>query len=93
MGCSPDRERARTQAAAVITSSDATEAEALNVGLRCNRIQACVITPIVPSEPMISRSGARPALEPGSCRVSTAPAGVSMRVLSTKSSMCVACVA
>ncbi len=64
-----------------------TEAEARNVGFLRRRTQASVMMPKMPSEPMNRRSGLGPAPEPGRRRVSSVPAGVTTRVLSTKSSM------
>jgi hypothetical protein len=66
-----------------------TAADSLNRGASCTRIHACVITPRMPSEPIRSRSGLGPAPDPGSRRLSHGPRGVSARIDSTKSSMCV----
>ncbi len=52
-----------------------------------------MITPRIPSEPSISRSGLGPAPEPGSLRLSHTPDGVSARTDSTRSSMWVGPVA
>ena len=64
-----------------------TEAEARNVGFLRSRTQASVMMPRMPSEPRNMRSGLGPAPEPGRRRVSSVPAGVTTRMLSTKSSM------
>ena len=42
-----------------------TDAAGAEVGRGCNRIQAAVMTPRMPSEPMNMRSGLGPAPEPG----------------------------
>jgi hypothetical protein len=62
-------------------------ADARNVGRSCTRIHASVMTPRIPSDPRNSRSGDGPAPDPGSRRLSTTPAGVTTRIVSTKSSM------
>src|SRR5574341_579512 len=64
-------------------------AEALNSGMTCNLIHASVMMPRMPSEPRTSRSGLGPAPEYGTLRVSRAPLGVSNRIDSTNSSICV----
>jgi hypothetical protein len=48
-----------------------------------------VITPSAPSEPTKKRSGLGPAPEPGRRRDSIVPVGVTTRIDSRKSSMCV----
>ena len=63
------------------------EPPARNVGFDCNRIQACEMTPRMPSEPMNMRSGLGPAPDPGRRRVSITPCGVTTRRLSTRSSI------
>ena len=77
----------RTASAPAKKSLKRTLAEARKVGLRRRRTQASVMMPRMPSEPRTMRSGLGPAPEPGRRRVSIVPAGVTMRVLSTKSSM------
>ena len=66
-----------------------TAVDARKVGRSCRRIQASVMTPRMPSDPMKRRSGLGPAPEPGSRRDSITPPGVTTRSASTKSSMCV----
>ena len=58
-----------------------------NRGRAWIRIHASVMIPRMPSDPMTSRFGSGPAPEPGSRRASHQPAGVSIRAVSTKSSM------
>jgi len=64
-----------------------TGQEALKLGLSCNLIQASVITPNIPSEPITIRSGLGPAPDPGSLLDSITPVGVTIVVDSTKSSI------
>ena len=92
-GFSPDCASARTAPAPFRKSANFTEAEARNAGVSCSLTHASVITPKIPSEPMSSRSGCGPAPEPGKRRVSIKPAGVTTRIASTKSSICVVSVA
>jgi hypothetical protein len=66
-----------------------TAADSLKRGASCTRIQACVITARMPSEPINSLSGLGPAPDPGRRRLSQSPRGVSARMDSTKSSICV----
>ncbi len=90
VGKSPVWERARTASAPRRKPSSPgkrTEAEARKVGRSCSRIHASTITPRMPSEPMVSRSGLGPAPEPGRRREVSTPVGVTTRSDSTKSSM------
>ena len=80
---------ARTAVTACGIVAKLTLAEARKCGRSCSRIQARVMNPRVPSEPITIRSGEGPAPEPGRRRLSIAPLGVSIRRLSTKSSICV----
>ena len=66
-----------------------TPAEARQRGRSCSRIHASVMMPRLPSEPRKRRSGDGPAPEPGRRRDSLIPDGVTTRIDSTKSSMCV----
>ena len=86
-GYSPACEIARNALAAVKKSGNCTAPPARNLGRSCNRIQAWVMMPRMPSEPISSRSGLGPAPEPGSRRVSITPFGVTTRSDSTRSSM------
>ena len=92
-GFKPDWEIARTHSAPRAKLAKRTPAEARWAGRGWTRIHASTITPSVPSEPASIRSGLTPAPEPGSRRDSQTPAGVSARIDSTKSSMCVQTVA
>ena len=87
------RDRARAPRTPCSKSAKRAVADARKVGRSCSRIHASVITPSMPSEPRSSRSGDGPAPEPGSRRLSHSPFGVSARIDSTKSSMCVCSVA
>ena len=78
---------------AEVMSAKATDADAVNRGRSCSRIQTSVMTPSVPSEPRNSRSGDGPAPEPGSRQDSLTPTGVTTRRDSTRSSTCVCRVA
>ncbi len=92
LGKRPDWATARQAATASSYFWKRTDALARNCGFGRTRIQASVITPSVPSEPSISRSGLGPAPEPGSRREaqtspSFTPAGVSARIAAVRSSM------
>ena len=80
---------ARTASQPECQSSNRTPALALNLGRFCRRSQHSLMMPRAPSEPITIRSGLGPAPLPGKRRVSIHPAGASMRVDSTKSSICV----
>jgi hypothetical protein len=88
-GNSPACATARVAAAAASSDANRTDSPARNVGRSCTRSHASTMTPSVPSEPRRSRSGDGPAPDPGSRRDSMTPAGVTVRMDSTKSSMCV----
>ena len=66
---------------------NSTLQEARKVGLSCNRIDASVITPNIPSEPIVNLSGLGPAPDPGNLLLSNKPDGVTILVDSTKSSI------
>ena len=78
-GWRPDWEISRTHSAPRSKVGKRTPAEARKVGRGWTRIQASVITPRAPSEPMSKRSGLGPAPEPGRRREDQTPAGVSAR--------------
>ena len=77
----------RTASLPSAQESKVMPAVARNTGRACTRIQASVITPRMPSEPITMRSGLGPAPDPGKRRDSHQPCGVHMRTDSTKSSM------
>ena len=76
-GWRPDCEITRAASAPAAKLSKRTGREALKRGRGRTRTQASVITPRMPSEPRIMRSGLGPAPEPGSLRLSQTPVGVS----------------
>ncbi len=89
MGWRPDCARARAASAARRKSENRAVTEARKRGLSWRRIHASVTMPSAPSEPAKSRSGEGPAPDAGSLRVAIVPRGVTTRIASTKSSMCV----
>jgi hypothetical protein len=93
VGKSPDWLTARQASAAASRVGKRADAEAFHRTRSCTRIHASVTIPSEPSEPRNSRSGDGPAPEPGSRRDSLIPVGVTTRIDSTRSSMCVYTVA
>ena len=93
VGYRPDWLKRRTASTPSANCAKRTAVEARYTGRSCSRIQASVMTPRMPSDPMNIRSGLGPAPEPGSRRDATMPLGVTTRSDSTISSMCVYSVA
>jgi hypothetical protein len=89
-GSIPACSRPRTAAAPASKVSKATVADALRAGRGRTRSHASVTTPSTPSLPRTSRSGLGPAPDPGSLRDAHTPAGVTIRIDSTRSSTWVA---
>ena len=86
VGKSADCESSRTASAPASNEANETPQLSLCSGRSCTRTQASVITPRIPSEPSIIRSGEGPAPEPGSRRLIQSPLGVTARTDSTRSS-------
>ena len=93
LGQSPLWASARSASTASVMAAKPTEADARYAGRGCTRSQASQMMPSEPSDPSTSRSGDGPAPLPGRRRLSHGPAGVSIVIDSTKSSMWVGPVA